>query len=302
MERIKNLSFRGKIWVAFGLVFFTCCGCMSLMPSEEDSLNSALVEEVSALPTQEEEEPVAELNDTEEPTLLPTDEPTLAPTDEPTLAPTDEPTVAPTDEPTVAPTVGVKVAPTNEPTEIPTFTVNVVSNSANLRNGPGGNYDSIGTATSGDTFEVLAISRDGAWYNVELPSGERAWISLSLTDGVDQEMLALIAVAMTIPAPPTILPTIAIVNSPTPTQSATPTQASTPTQAPEPTQAPQPTEPPQPTQAPVAVCSCSSNSYNCSDFGSQSSAQACFNYCKEQGRGDIHDLDRDNDGIACENN
>lgn len=301
MERIKNLSILGKIGVAFGIVFFTCCGCMSLIPPAEDSLNSALVEEVSALPTQE-EEPVVELKETEELTVEVTDEPVVVSTDEPTVAPTDEPTVAPTDEPTVAPTDEPTVAPTDEPTEIPTFTVNVVSNSANLRNGPGGNYDAIDTATNGDSFKVLAISRDGAWYNIELPSGERAWISISLTDGVDTEMLELIAVAMTIPAPPTVLPTIAVVNSPTPTQFPTPTQLATPTQGPQPTQAPQATEAPQPTQAPVQVCSCSSNLYNCSDFGPQSEAQACFNYCWEQGRGDIHDLDRDNDGIACENN
>lgn len=49
-----------------------------------------------------------------------------------------------------------------------------------------------------------------------------------------------------------------------------------------------------------AVCSCSSNSLNCSNFSTHSQAQSCFNYCIGQGRGDIHRLDGDNDGVACE--
>ncbi len=47
-----------------------------------------------------------------------------------------------------------------------------------------------------------------------------------------------------------------------------------------------------------AACDCSGNIYNCGDLGD--SAQVCFDYCREQGRGDIHDLDRDNDLLACE--
>lgn len=49
-----------------------------------------------------------------------------------------------------------------------------------------------------------------------------------------------------------------------------------------------------------AVCSCSGDTLNCGDFGSHSSAQACFNYCISQGSGDIHKLDGNNDGSACD--
>lgn len=49
-----------------------------------------------------------------------------------------------------------------------------------------------------------------------------------------------------------------------------------------------------------AVCSCSSNSKNCKDFSTHAQAQACFEYCKSQGRGDVHRLDGDNDQRACE--
>ena len=51
---------------------------------------------------------------------------------------------------------------------------------------------------------------------------------------------------------------------------------------------------------PAAVCDCSGNIYNCSDFSTHAQAQACYEYCKSLGRGDIHRLDGDNDGIACE--
>jgi hypothetical protein len=58
------------------------------------------------------------------------------------------------------------------------------------------------------------------------------------------------------------------------------------------------------TQIPPAsvrgVCSCSGDTLNCSDFSSQSSAQTCYDFCKSTGVGDIHVLDGNNDGIACE--
>ncbi len=57
--------------------------------------------------------------------------------------------------------------------------------------------------------------------------------------------------------------------------------------------------PTQPNSQP-AVCSCSGDTMNCSNFSSQSSAQACFNYCMGQVGRDIHRLDNDEDQIACE--
>jgi micrococcal nuclease len=58
--------------------------------------------------------------------------------------------------------------------------------------------------------------------------------------------------------------------------------------------------PPTTQPAARAVCSCAGDQYNCDNFGSHSSAQSCFNYCKSVGVGDVHKLDRDRDGIACE--
>jgi len=42
---------------------------------------------------------------------------------------------------------------------------------------------------------------------------------------------------------------------------------------------------------------CESNTYNCDDFLTQSEAQEVYEEC---GIGDIHQLDRDGNGLACE--
>jgi len=47
---------------------------------------------------------------------------------------------------------------------------------------------------------------------------------------------------------------------------------------------------------------CSSNLYNCADFSSQKAAQVVYEACLKQVGRDVHDLDRDKDGKACEAN
>ena len=48
------------------------------------------------------------------------------------------------------------------------------------------------------------------------------------------------------------------------------------------------------------VCECWGNLYNCSDFDTQVEAQACHDYCVDAEGFDVHRLDRDRDGLACE--
>jgi hypothetical protein len=134
----------------------------------------------------------------------------------------------------------------------------------------------------------------------------------------------------------TTLPTPAPTNTPIPTNTPVPTDTPIPTDTPLPTNTPSPTDTslpptdtpvptdtsmpttmpipptpthlPQPTVAPptqtpsgeAAVCDCSGDIYDCSDFSTHTEAQVCYEYCKSLGRGDIHCLDRDDDGIACE--
>lgn len=114
---------------------------------------------------------------------------------------------------------------------------------------------------------------------------------------------------------PTLTPSATLTPTVTPTASATPTPQPTATFTPRPptftpkppaaTATPRPpaaTATPQPPAATSApVCDCSGNTLNCGDFQTQRAAQACYNYCIAQGRGDIHDIDgNDKDGRACE--
>lgn len=49
----------------------------------------------------------------------------------------------------------------------------------------------------------------------------------------------------------------------------------------------------------AAVCSCTKNTYDCADFITQAEAQICFDSCYDVA-GDIHFLDSNKDGRACE--
>lgn len=110
-------------------------------------------------------------------------------------------------------------------------------------------------------------------------------------------------------------PTSTATITPTPTSTPTPTATITPTPTASPlpptvtslppptiTLAPPPTLPPA-TSTPggEAICTCQSNSLNCSDFTGQQQAQACYDHCLSVTGSDIHRLDgSDGDGKACE--
>ncbi len=84
----------------------------------------------------------------------------------------------------------------------------------------------------------------------------------------------------------------------------TPTATATATNTPILTSIPIPTSTPVPTatnQPPPAGCSiCSYDAYNCSNFSTQASAQSCHDYCFAIVGYDVHGLDSDGDGEACE--
>jgi len=48
-------------------------------------------------------------------------------------------------------------------------------------------------------------------------------------------------------------------------------------------------------------CECQGADLDCADFATRAEAQACYDYCKSQGFGDIFLIDIDQDGIACIN-
>ncbi len=131
----------------------------------------------------------------------------------------------------------------------------------NLRAGPGTGFAVVGGVSAGDGLEITGRNEAGDWF--ELADG--GWIA-----------------AFLVANPPGAVPVAAVI----------PTE---PTQPPASAQRAAPVLP----AAEMSNCDCSGNKYNCDDFVAFDS-QACYLRCKAAGVGDIHDLDRDNDGSACE--
>jgi len=174
------------------------------------------------------------------------------------------------------PTLTQTPYPTPTVTQIPTKTqatsrIVAGDQGVNVRSGPGTSYDLLGYLDPGVTTGVTGYYED--WWQIRYGSS-LGWVYSTLVvasaidDVVQVEPPPLAATATPSPLPTSLLPTEV--------------------PAPPPTNAP--------------PCDCSSNLYNCDlkDFTRQTYAQVCFDYCISIGRGDIHDLDRDKDGIACE--
>lgn len=189
----------------------------------------------------------------------------------------------PSSTPTPTKIIFITATNTRKPLPTPTSTTKqtasnhliVTSNLANIRSGPGTPYDVIDILKQGDIVSVIGRTQDNSWFNIKLDNGNYAWIGSSIVEPIKDFDIDSISIVATIPAPPTVT-------------SSPPTSTS-----------PLPTELP-PLIPPSNVCSCSGNIYNCKDFSTHNQAQSCFNYCVAQGVGDIHNLDRDNDGLACE--
>jgi uncharacterized protein YraI len=119
------------------------------------------------------------------------------------------------DTPTPFPTV----TPFPTPTPLPNSEV-VVNTNMNVRAGPGTGYNILGTANSGERYEVTGKNPDGSWWQVDY-EGQSGWLYGQLVTAQNVES---VAIAQNIPPPP---PT------------------STPAPVP-PTATPQPTAPPKP--------------------------------------------------------
>ncbi len=50
----------------------------------------------------------------------------------------------------------------------------------------------------------------------------------------------------------------------------------------------------------IGPCDCSGPDLDCEYFGTHTKAQACFDFCRSNGFGDVFRLDSDNNGLACE--
>lgn len=159
------------------------------------------------------------------------------------------------------------------------------------------------TLTNDTTVTITALTEGGQWYQVRTPLGREGWIHAGLVVGLPQ--LVLDNLPRVTQAPTRTREPATNTPRPQPTNTR-PLVTNTPTLSPAtstslpPTQPPPTLAPPTNTPPPAAVCNCSGDLYNCSDFSTHAAAQACFNYCVGQGAGDIHGLDGDGDGDACE--
>lgn len=170
------------------------CEAIEGVPNEETiEVSENLVDEqadVASAPTQ------SAIN-TPSATASPTFKPTATSTVAPVLTETPTSTATSTETPTDTP------APTASPTTPPLLEVQIASSSANVRNGPGINYESITTLQENDIVLVLATNNDGSWYNVALEDSSTGWLAVSVSTPLSESSLALVPVAATIPAPPT---------------------------------------------------------------------------------------------------
>jgi uncharacterized protein YgiM (DUF1202 family) len=102
---------------------------------------------------------------------------TLQATPTTTATPVPTPTLAPTGAPSPASTA-TRRPPTRTPTPLPEAIV--AAGQANLRSGPGANYDLIGQLPGGEPLDVLGRNRGNDWLEVATTRRLRGWVSAEL--------------------------------------------------------------------------------------------------------------------------
>ena len=166
--------------------------------------------------------------------------------------------------------------------ELPTSTPQPVGPIANaispLYSGPDFDAAIVGQTTVGQELTIVGLYTEGAWYL--LVNG--LWLPGAVVDNAPLAM-------------PLVFPTMTPVPSPTPTVTFTPLPSATPTGSATPT--------PTATSLDEPVCDCSGDNLDClgNIFANRAKAQQCFEYCFRQTGLDIHLLDPNLNGMACEN-
>jgi hypothetical protein len=183
-----------------------------------------------------------------------------------------EVTVAPSATPLPTATPAPVDTPTAIPTVIPTVAAGaVVIEAANVREGPGVEYAVVIGAQPGQAVVVTGRDASGEW----LQLGSGYWIAAAL--------VANAPVDLPVTAAPAQLP------------------GGNPTAAPVVVEATPVWETEQNGVIFRSDCPCDQgNVLNCGDFGIDMDAQGCYLRCMALVGNDVHELDRDKDGGACE--
>lgn len=149
------------------------------------------------------------------------------------------------------------------------------NNDANLRAGPGTEFAVIGSAPAGQSLEIAGRNEAGDWYRL----ADGAWIAGFLVTGAPAlETLPVIPVALDAASP--TAETVPIQDTPTSSSAWIRKERG---------------------YTFTSDCPCQSDTRNCDDFkGAAISGQACYLKCMEETGRDVHRLDGDSDGSACE--
>lgn len=95
--------------------------------------------------------------------------------------PTAQATLPPS---TAEPIIPTLPDPTNtqipSPTAIPEYYGSIGGDSANIRSGPGTNYDVITSFANGTELQVVGRNDDSSWLVINLPAGGTGWIRVDL--------------------------------------------------------------------------------------------------------------------------
>ena len=109
----------------------------------------------------------------------------------------------------------VEVVPTDTPAPLP---AEIIANSpVNIRQGPGTNYNILGSANAGERFPATGRNDDASWWQIDY-NGQAGWL---FSDLVTAQNVETVAVAQNIPAPPPPTP-------PPPTATPVPAQPTAP--------------------------------------------------------------------------
>lgn len=263
-----------------GLAVLVICSTLSRGPVAEDDRTIAPTFTATPIPAV-----AATVAPTETPLPLPTETPLPAapavetPLPTPTAPPAAIAAPTHTPVPTAPPAPALVLEPTaTTPVEVRSVAIvplgpTVNTANANLRGGPGTEYATVGSMTQGQGVEIVGRNEAGDWY--QLAGG--AWIAAFLVNDAPGDLPIVSA--------PAAVPVVAA-------------PAEVPAPTPEPARAEE-------VVVPIGeVCLCDSERYNCTGptaFQTHSEAQSCFDYCMQMTGKDIHGLDGNNDGVACEN-
>lgn len=197
-ERFRNLSRRNKLVASVAALIVVCCGCLALIiaiPLPESDITSDDATNATEVANPAEETAVEVAESPVEETVSTTTEETVPTT---TPGPTNTATAIPTST----------FTPTPTPLYVGFLTVR---QNANLRAGPGSDYEVVGSANGGDELPIYGRNTDGTWLQVD--EDGLTWIWAELVD--------LPLEIASIPVPPSPTPTNTPTGTPTPNLTAT---------------------------------------------------------------------------------